>query len=141
MNDGSHQGLIKPTKEETHEKDIHLTQLVPKLNRRYAYIPLQIPSDLTGTDGAWRGWSCIYLSYLMREAFNTLAFISDNLSTLHSNLQMKSGCLGNLKKRGKYDTRRQGKYWWKISSEDTYENRLPSDQNCFNNIPIRNTIS
>ena len=130
LNDDSHPGLIKPTEGKTHERaspSDQLNDIIKKhgLNREYAYIPLQILSDPTGTDGAWRGWSCIWLSHLMRETFRTLVSISDDLSTLDpESWEIKLRCLEKLEKRGRYDTKRKEKYWWKTSSEDTRENRL-----------------
>ena len=95
-----------------------LTQLPSRKKQRYAYIPLQILSDPTGTDGAWRGWSCIWLAHLMREAFKSSVSISNMLQQKSKGTKTES--LGKLKKRGKYDTRREGKHWWKTSKDDAW---------------------
>ena len=113
------------------DKNISSSQSTLKENKGYSYIPLQILSDPTGTEGAWRGWSCIWLAHLMREAVKSSVLISDSITKLRNkSIEEKSKIDGKLKKRGKYDTRREGKYWWKTSSEDAW-NLLRADKSIF----------
>ena len=113
------------------DKSSSTSQFTLKENYGYSYIPLQILSDPTGTEGAWRGWSCIWLAHLMREAFKSSVLISDSIHKLkNKSLEEKSRIDGKLKKRGKYDTRREGKYWWKTSSEDAWK-LLRADKSIF----------
>ena len=122
---------MKLTDAVINHKNISSYQSTLKENNEYSYIPLQILSDPTGTEGAWRGWSCIWLAHLMREAFKSSVLISDSLTKLkNKSLEEKSRIDGKLKKRGKYDTRREGKYWWKTSSEDAWK-LLRADQSIF----------
>ena len=109
------------TKTDSNEKKTTSSQCTSRPKNKYAYIPLQIISDPTGTDGAWRSWSCIWLAHLMRQALQTTLLISNSISKLQQELsETKSRNVRTLKKRGKYDTRREGKYWWKTSSEDAW---------------------
>ena len=122
---------MKLTEAVVNDKNISASQSTLKENKGYSYIPLQILSDPTGTQGAWRGWSCIWLAHLMREAFKSSVLISDSITKLkNKSLEEKSKSDGKLKKRGKYDTRREGKYWWKTSSEDAW-NLLRADKSIF----------
>ena len=122
---------MKLTDTVINHKNISSYQSTLKENNEYSYIPLQILSDPTGTEGAWRGWSCIWLAHLMREAFKSSVLISDSIHKLkNKSLEEKSRIDGKLKKRGKYDTRREGKYWWKTSSEDAWK-LLRADKSIF----------
>ena len=122
---------MKSTETIINNKSSSTSQFTLKENYGYSYIPLQILSDPTGTEGAWRGWSCIWLAHLMREAFKSSVLISDSIHKLkNKSLEEKSRIDGKLKKRGKYDTRREGKYWWKTSSEDAWK-LLRADKSIF----------
>ena len=122
---------MKLTETIINDKSSSTSQFTLKENYGYSYIPLQILSDPTGTEGAWRGWSCIWLAHLMREAFKSSVLISDSIHKLkNKSLEEKSRIDGKLKKRGKYDTRREGKYWWKTSSEDAWK-LLRADKSIF----------
>ena len=122
---------MKLTEAAMNDKNVSSSQSTLKENKGYSYIPLQILSDPTGTEGAWRGWSCIWLAHLMREAVKSSVLISDSITKLRNkSIEEKSKIDGKLKKRGKYDTRREGKYWWKTSSEDAW-NLLRADKSIF----------
>ena len=79
-------------------------------------IPLQSNEDVIDKGDSWRVWSCIRLAYLLRDAISSVS--EADLQAYKEHLQglpkFPNTKVVNepLKKRGKYLTRRFGKYWW-----------------------------
>ena len=80
-------------------------------------IPLQSTSELCDTGDFWRAWSCIILAYLLKNTIISLADKTMNNSSKQGDDQnIQHYRRGNLKQRGRYLTRRQGKCWQKLKN-------------------------
>ena len=79
-------------------------------------IPIQSNSEISDIGDVWRIWSCIRLAYLLRDAISSLSEEvnhSSSSKTTFRNFRYKY----QLKQRGRYLTRREGKYWWQTLKE------------------------
>ena len=77
-------------------------------------IPLQSTSELCDSGDYWRAWSCIILAYLLRNTTLSLSEKTTNTSSKEGESQdIQHYRRGDLKQRGRYLTRRPGKYFWK----------------------------
>ena len=74
----------------------------------YMYIPSHFSNPYI--NGNYNIWNCMWLSHLLKGVMESLP---TKLLLLRSKRPDIWNFVGKLKKRGKYDTRRKGKYWWK----------------------------
>ena len=93
-------------------------------NKSYVFIPFPVDCDLNYSGDAWKVWGCLYLSHLLKRAFelsthNTVC--SDEIPENHESWKIKAHFISCMRKRGNYNTRREGQYWWKDVSEENVE--------------------
>lgn len=87
-----------------------------------ACIPLQYP-DICDRGESWKVWSCIRLAYLLKDAM--LSISMDDVQQYVVSPYFANPRHGNqLKKRGRYLTRRKEKFWWKTAKGVTLIGRL-----------------
>ena len=114
-------------------------------NQHYICIPLPFDSDINGTGGAWRVWSCILLAHLIKDAIKTACSEPNLIEVVsgQSNEQiLKSNLYGKLYKRGKYQTKCPKKYCWQRSiSNEEYEDDNVQSSKCLEFRTILNTVS
>ena len=70
-------------------------------------------ADILDKQDSWRTWSCIRLAYLLKDAAVLQAIGTTNKMIDMKNWRRENG----LKRRGRYLTRRQGKYCWQNAIE------------------------
>ena len=78
-----------------------------------ACIPFQSMADILDKQDSWRTWSCIRLAHLLKDAAVIQAITATNRIMEMKNWRRENG----LKRRGRYLTRRQGKYCWQNAIE------------------------
>ena len=82
--------------------------------RRTICFPIQSNDGIVDRGDTWRIWSCIRLSYLLRDTLSSLSKCTLNPlkddETRSFRFYIKYG--NKLRKRGHYLTRREGKYCW-----------------------------
>ena len=82
-------------------------------------MPLQSCSESVDRGDSWRIWSCIRLAYLIRDSILSSSKIS--ITSQQSNQPLKQRWRraydGQLKRRGRYLTRREMKCWQKVKEE------------------------
>ena len=77
-------------------------------NQHHICIPLPFDSDINGTGGAWRVWSCILLAYLIKDAIKSVCNEPKLIEVVsrQSDAQiLKSNMYGKLYKRTMEDTK------------------------------------
>ena len=95
---------------------------VSKCQKVVACIPLQYP-EICDRGESWKVWSCIRLAYLLKDAM--LSISMDDIQQHVVNAYFPNPRHGNqLKKRGRYLTRRKEKFWWKTAKGVTLIGRL-----------------
>ena len=105
------------------EREIRLL-LTPKQNLRRCCIPLTFNADIYDDGGSFRIWSTIVLGHLLHQVSESVAATTGRLIrrayTLPQTLPQSQfkPTFKQLHKRGRYLTRRPGKYWWMSSSCD-----------------------
>ena len=88
-----------------------------KKNQHYICVPWQLNSDITGRGGAWAFWSGIWLSHLLKKAIESLPMKHIGIDEIDKDLKIlkswkvKANFIGKLKKRGKFDNRRNDFGW------------------------------
>ena len=95
---------------------------VSRCHKVVACIPLQYP-EICDRGESWKVWSCIRLAYLLKDAM--LSISMDDIQQHVVNAYFPNPRHGNqLKKRGRYLTRRKEKFWWKTAKGVTLIGRL-----------------
>ena len=114
-------------------------------NLHYICIPLPFDSDINGTGGAWRVWSCILLAHLIKDAMKSACSEPNLIEVIsrQSDAQiLKSNMYGKLYKRGKYQTKCPKKYCWQRSmSNEEYEDDNVQSSKCLEFRAMLNTVS
>ena len=95
---------------------------VSRCQKVVACIPLQYP-EICDRGESWKVWSCIRLAYLLKDAM--LSISMDDVQKYVVSAYFANPRHGNqLKKRGRYLTRRKEKFWWKTAKGVTLIGRL-----------------
>ena len=95
---------------------------VTRCQKAVACIPLQYP-EICDRGESWKVWSCIRLAYLLKDAM--LSISMDDIQQHVTNAYFLNARHGNqLKKMGRYLTRRKEKFWWKTAKGVTLIGRL-----------------
>ena len=99
---------------ETRKNSVETLNSTDAESRRAICIPIQCNDGITDRGDTWRVWSCIRLSYLIRDTLSSLSNCTLNTVKINEPRSFRfSVKYGNqLRKRGHYFTRRQGKFCW-----------------------------
>ena len=117
----SEPSVTKNNKPDEHNRNSDIVD-VTRRQKAVACIPLQYP-EICDRGESWKVWSCIRLAYLLKDAMLSIAM--DDVRQYAVSAYFANPRHGNqLKKRGRYLTRRKEKFWWKTAKGVTLIGRL-----------------
>ena len=113
--------VTRNMKSDKHNRNSDIEDL-SRCQKVVACIPLQYP-EICDRGESWKVWSCIRLAYLLKDAMLSIAM--DDVRQYAVSAYFANPRHGNqLKKRGRYLTRRKEKFWWKTAKGVTLIGRL-----------------